>query len=72
MDFETKLDASQLDRNNIPQSIAIIMDGNGRWAQEKGLPRSSGHLQGVDNVHLLHRKLESSGSRSKNAHGPCS
>ncbi len=50
MDFEAKLDASQLDRNNIPQSIAIIMDGNGRWAQEKGLPRSSGHLQGVDNV----------------------
>ena len=50
MDFETKPDASQLDRNNIPQSIAIIMDGNGRWAQEKGLPRSSGHLQGVDNV----------------------
>ena len=50
MDFETKLDASLLDRNNIPQSIAIIMDGNGRWAQEKGLPRSSGHLQGVDNV----------------------
>ena len=43
MDFE-------LDRNNIPESIAIIMDGNGRWAQEKGLPRSSGHLQGVDNV----------------------
>ena len=43
MDFE-------LDRNNIPESIAIIMDGNGRWAQERGLPRSSGHLQGVDNV----------------------
>ena len=43
MDFE-------LDRNNIPESIAIIMDGNGRWAKEKGLPRSSGHLQGVDNV----------------------
>ena len=50
MDFEAKIDASQLDRNNIPQSIAIIMDGNGRWAQERGLPRSSGHLQGVDNV----------------------
>ena len=43
MDFE-------LDRNNIPESIAIIMDGNGRWAQERGLPRSSGHLQGVDKV----------------------
>ena len=50
MDFEAKLDASQLDRNNIPASIAIIMDGNGRWAQQKGLPRSAGHLQGVDNV----------------------
>ena len=43
-------DNFELDRNNIPESIAIIMDGNGRWAQERGLPRSSGHLQGVDNV----------------------
>ena len=50
MDFEAKLDASQLDRNNIPESIAIIMDGNGRWAQERGLPRSAGHIQGVENV----------------------
>ena len=40
----------ELDRNNIPESIAIIMDGNGRWAKEKGLPRSAGHLQGVENV----------------------
>ena len=43
-------DIIEFDRNNIPESIAIIMDGNGRWAQEKGLPRSNGHLQGVDNV----------------------
>ena len=43
-------DTIEFDRNNIPESIAIIMDGNGRWAQERGLPRSSGHLQGVDNV----------------------
>ena len=50
MEFEAKLDASQLDRNNIPESIAIIMDGNGRWAQERGLPRSAGHIQGVENV----------------------
>ena len=50
MDFEARLDASQLDRNNIPESIAIIMDGNGRWAQQRGLPRTSGHLQGADNV----------------------
>lgn len=43
-------DILELDKNNIPQSIAIIMDGNGRWAQERGLPRSSGHIQGVENV----------------------
>ena len=34
----------------IPTHIAIIMDGNGRWAQEKGLPRTSGHKQGAENV----------------------
>lgn len=33
----------QLDTNNIPQHIAIIMDGNGRWAAERGKPRSFGH-----------------------------
>ena len=43
-------DIIELDKNHIPQSIAIIMDGNGRWAQEKGLPRSAGHIQGVENV----------------------
>ena len=35
---------------NIPTHIAIIMDGNGRWATEKGLPRSAGHRQGAENV----------------------
>ncbi|MBO5887177.1 MAG: isoprenyl transferase [Bacteroidaceae bacterium] len=48
--IEATFDGIQLDKNNIPESIAIIMDGNGRWAQEKGLPRSSGHIQGVENV----------------------
>lgn len=43
-------DIIQFDRNNIPESIAIIMDGNGRWAKEKGLPRSAGHIQGVETV----------------------
>ncbi|MDP0498767.1 MAG: polyprenyl diphosphate synthase [Verrucomicrobiota bacterium JB022] len=33
-----------------PQHIAIIMDGNGRWAQRQGLPRNEGHRRGVDNV----------------------
>ncbi|SER07225.1 undecaprenyl diphosphate synthase [Gracilibacillus ureilyticus] len=34
----------------IPEHIAIIMDGNGRWAQKKGLPRIAGHREGMDNI----------------------
>ncbi len=37
----------QLDLNRIPSHIAIIMDGNGRWAKARGLNRSMGHQQGV-------------------------
>ena len=40
----------ELDMNNIPESVAIIMDGNGRWAKEKGLPRSAGHVEGVETI----------------------
>ena len=43
----------ELDRNNIPQHIAIIMDGNGRWAAERGKPRSYGHQAGVDAVRRI-------------------
>lgn len=39
-----------LDIQNIPSHIAIIMDGNGRWAQARGLSRSAGHLEGVETV----------------------
>ncbi len=35
---------------NLPKHIAIILDGNGRWAKEKGLPRNLGHKQGVENL----------------------
>ena len=39
-----------LDKNRIPQHIAIIMDGNGRWATERGLDRTFGHKAGLDTV----------------------
>ena len=39
-----------MDKNNIPQHIAIIMDGNGRWTTAKGKPRSYGHQAGVETV----------------------
>ena len=32
---------------NVPQHVGIIMDGNGRWAKKRGLPRSFGHKQGA-------------------------
>lgn len=39
-----------LDKNNIPKHIAIIMDGNGRWARSRGLPRTDGHREGIKKV----------------------
>jgi undecaprenyl diphosphate synthase len=38
---------------NIPQHIAIIMDGNGRWAAKKGMPRNYGHTQGAKTVEKI-------------------
>ena len=43
----------QIDLNRIPRHIAIIMDGNGRWAAERGKPRSFGHQAGVDAVRRI-------------------
>lgn len=39
-----------LQRNNIPKHIAIIMDGNGRWAKQRNLKRIDGHFEGVNSV----------------------
>jgi undecaprenyl diphosphate synthase len=41
----------ETDTNRLPQHIAIIMDGNGRWAKQQGRERSYGHQQGVQAVH---------------------
>ncbi|MCL2560787.1 MAG: polyprenyl diphosphate synthase [Rikenellaceae bacterium] len=38
------------EQNNIPRHVAVIMDGNGRWAVERGLPRAEGHAAGVESV----------------------
>ncbi len=45
-----------LDKTNIPKHIAFIMDGNGRWASEKRLPRSAGHRVGASRVKEIVRK----------------
>ena len=44
---------TMIENNNIPQHIAIIMDGNGRWATERGKDRSYGHQAGVETVRRI-------------------
>ena len=48
-----------MDLNNIkiPRHVAIILDGNGRWAKEKGLPRSKGHDAGFKNMVSLSKYI---------------
>lgn len=41
---------------NIPQHVAIILDGNGRWAKQHGMPRNYGHTQGAKNVEVICRE----------------
>ena len=45
----------------IPKHVAIIMDGNGRWAKDKGLPREYGHQNGVDSVKSIVQEAYESG-----------
>jgi undecaprenyl diphosphate synthase len=40
----------RIDLSNLPQHVAIVMDGNGRWAKQRGLPRTDGHRAGEDAV----------------------
>ncbi|MEA3465593.1 MAG: isoprenyl transferase [Thermodesulfobacteriota bacterium] len=47
----------------LPEHLAIIMDGNGRWAQSKGLPRIAGHRQGVENVRAIVQRCATLGIR---------
>ena len=43
----------QIDKARLPRHVAIIMDGNGRWAKKQGLARMFGHKQGVETVHNI-------------------
>ncbi len=50
MFFKRKRINPEIDMSNIPQHIGIIMDGNGRWAKHRGLPRSAGHRAGAETL----------------------
>lgn len=53
---------AETDRN-IPQHVAIIMDGNGRWAKKRGLPRTAGHYQGAKVVEQILEDADHMGIR---------
>ena len=46
--FKNNRTAGEVDFAALPRHVAIIMDGNGRWAQKRGLPRTAGHLAGAE------------------------
>ncbi len=48
-----QIDISHIDKSRIPSHVAIIMDGNGRWAQSHGMERSAGHVEGVNTVRRI-------------------
>ena len=48
----------ELDMNNIPKHIGIIMDGNGRWAKARNLPRTMGHRAGVETIRVIIKECE--------------
>lgn len=48
-----EIDTSSLDMSRLPQHVAVIMDGNGRWAQQRGMSRVEGHKRGKDSVRAI-------------------
>lgn len=55
--------SNEIDMNNIPQHIAIIMDGNGRWAKQRKLPRTMGHKAGVETIRKVLKEADKLGVR---------
>lgn len=54
---------SPLEGLRIPAHIAIIMDGNGRWAKQRGLPRMAGHRAGTENIRAIVKECDAIGVR---------
>ena len=48
--FKTKSKINEIDYDRLPKHIGVIMDGNGRWAKKRGLPRSAGHSAGAESL----------------------
>ncbi len=59
--FKIKNSKAKVDMNALPEHIAIIMDGNGRWAQKRGLPRTAGHAAGAETFRTIATYLKDIG-----------
>ena len=59
--FKNKKSKAKVDMNALPDHIAIIMDGNGRWAQKRGLPRTAGHAAGAETFRTIATYLKDIG-----------
>ena len=51
--FKKKREEVRLDESALPRHVAIIMDGNGRWAKRRGLPRTAGHAAGAETFRTI-------------------
>lgn len=59
--FSKRQTAGQVDKNNLPRHVAVIMDGNGRWAQKRGLPRTAGHAAGSETFRRIATRCKNLG-----------
>ena len=62
-------DTLDIDSNAIPKHVAIIMDGNGRWAKRRGMPRSMGHRAGADVLKQIVIAADEIGIRALTVYG---
>jgi undecaprenyl diphosphate synthase len=65
----TNKSSDYLRRSSVPTHVAIIMDGNGRWAQQRGLPRTAGHRRGADAARVAVRAAVGQGVRYLTLYG---
>jgi undecaprenyl diphosphate synthase len=68
MPAEVKMNIDGLDMDNIPKHVAIIMDGNGRWAKAQGKVRTQGHKAGAETLKTIVRAADSLGIKAITAY----
>ena len=68
MFFKKKSPVPTIDPDNVPKHIGIIMDGNGRWAAKRGLPRSAGHRMGAETLKKIVKYCDKVGVKSITAY----